>query len=398
MNRRMKPSRSGRFPWRDGNHFDILIDGTAFFPRMLQAIGAAVQYVLLEMYLFESGVIADRFIDALLEAAERGVRCYLLLDDFGSLQLARADRERLVHHSIHIVYFNPLPSPSLLYNLYRILWERMTHGLNRNHRKLLLVDGKLAFTGGAGITDDVEPSRAAALHWRETMVEIRGPVVADWQQLFMETWTDAAGPALSLPGVMPVAAVNGQRGRITINEARRRIGIQRSLNTHLRGARERIWFATAYFIPSWSIRRKLRRGARAGVDVRLLLPGPITDHPGARYASRRYYGRLLRGGVRIYEYTPRFFHAKTVLCDAWTSIGSCNYDRWNLQWNLEANQEIDDPQLASMASAMFMSDFSHSHEITSEEWRVRSLRMRAYEWFWRQVEILSLRIRNRRRP
>jgi phosphatidylserine/phosphatidylglycerophosphate/cardiolipin synthase-like enzyme len=121
---------------------------------------------------------------------------------------------------------------------------------------------------------------------------------------------------------------------VTINEARRRIGMQWSLNERLHGARQRIWFATAYFIPSWSIRRKLKRAARAGIDVRLLLPGPITDHPGARHASRRYYGRLLKNVVRIYEYTPRFFHAKTVLCDNWVTIGSSNYDRWNLQWNL----------------------------------------------------------------
>jgi cardiolipin synthase len=398
MTRHMKSSRSGRFPWRDGNRFDILADSTAFFPRMLGAIGAARQYILLEMYLFESGAIADQFIYALIQAAERGVRIHLLLDDFGVLQLRRDDRNRLAHPNIRLVYFNPLPSSSTLYNLYRILWRHTTHGLHRNHRKLLLVDGKLAYTGGTGITDAVEPPRAPEQYWRETMVEIQGPVAGDWQQLFTETWHKAGGESLSLPRVTPVASAGGQRGRVTINEARRRIGMQWSLNEHLQDARQRIWFATAYFIPSWSIRRKLKRAARAGTDVRLLLPGPHTDHPGARYVSRRYYGRLLRNSVRIYEYTPRFFHAKTVLCDNWVTIGSSNYDRWNLQWNLEANQEIDDPALASTVANMFMNDFSSSHEYTSEEWRHRGWRLRALEWFWRQVEILSLHIRHRRRP
>jgi cardiolipin synthase len=393
----MKPSHSGCFPWREGNQFELLVDSTTFFPRMLQTIGKAAHYVLLEMYLFESGIIATRFIDALLDAAGRGVRCCLLLDDFGCLRLTRDDRVRLTHPNVSIVYFNPLPSSSLLYNLYRILWQRMTHGLNRNHRKLLLVDGRLAFTGGAGITDDVEPPRAPELRWRETMIEIRGPVVGDWQQLFMETWNSSTPTALSLPWTIPVAATKGQRGRVTINEARRRIGIQRSLSGRLRGARRRIWFATAYFIPSWSIRRKLRRAARTGIDVRLLLPGPITDHPGARYVSRRYYARLLRSGVRIYEYAPRFFHAKTVLCDDWTSIGSCNYDRWNLQWNLEANQEVDDPLFASRTAAMFIDDFAYSHEVSAAEWRERGWRSRLFEGFWRQVERLSLLIRHRRR-
>jgi phosphatidylserine/phosphatidylglycerophosphate/cardiolipin synthase-like enzyme len=274
----------------------------------------------------------------------------------------------------------------------------MTHGLHRNHRKLLLVDGRLAYTGGTGITDAVEPPQAPERRWRETMVEIQGPVVGDWQQLFAETWNNPAGATLTLPPVSPVALADGQRGRVTINDARRRIGMQWSLNERLLGARRRIWFATAYFIPSWSIRRKLKRAARAGVDVRLLLPGPITDHPGARHVSRRYYGKLLRNTVRIYEYTPRFFHAKTVLCDDWVTIGSSNYDRWNLQWNLEANQEIDDPVLASTVAAMFINDFAGSREYTSAEWRRRSWRSRALEWIWRQVEVLSLQIRSRRRP
>ena len=398
MTRHMKPSRSGRFPWRQGNRFEILVDSTAFYPRMLQAIGAARQYVLLEMYLFESGAVAERFIGALLAAAERGVRIYLLLDDYGSLELKRGDRDRLVHPNIRIAYFNPLSSYSALYNLYRILWQRATHGLHRNHRKLLLVDGRLAYTGGTGITDAVEPPEALERRWRETMIEIQGPAVGDWQQLFAETWNNSAEVAVSLPPLSPVALADGQRGRVTINDARRRIGMQWSLYERLLGARQRIWFATAYFIPSWSIRRKLKRAARAGVDVRLLLPGPITDHPGARHVSRRYYGRLLRNAVRIYEYAPRFFHAKTVLCDDWVTIGSSNYDRWNLQWNLEANQEIDDPVLASTVAAMFINDFASSREYTSEEWHRRSWRSRALEWFWRQVEILSLQIRSRRRP
>jgi cardiolipin synthase len=397
MTRHVHSFRLGHFPWRKANRFEILVDSTAFFPRMLNAIGAARKYLLLEMYLFESGAVADRFINALLEAAERGVHIYLLLDDFGALQLKRGDRDRLKQPNIRIAYFNPLPSSSLLYNLYQILWQRTTHGLHRNHRKLLLVDGRLAYTGGTGITDAVEPPAAPQLRWRETMVEIQGPVVGDWQALFTASWNATVQSALALPPVTQASFAADQRGRVSINEARRRIGMQWSLNEHLRGASQRIWFSTAYFIPSLSIRRKLKRAARAGIDVRLLLPGPVTDHPGARYASRRYYGRLLRNAVRIYEYMPRFLHAKTVLCDNWVAIGSSNYDRWNLHWNLEANQEIDDPTVASTAVSMFLNDFANSCEYTSEEWRRRSWSSRALEWFWRQVERLSLKIGHRRR-
>ncbi len=303
----MATHRSYQFLWREQNHFEILVDSTTFFPRILDAIGAARQYLLLEMYLVVSGSVADRLISALLEAAARGVRIYLLLDDYGAQQLQQRDRARLLHPGIQVVYYNPLPSHSTLHNLYRIVWLRIPHGLHRNHRKLLLVDGKIAFAGGAGVTDALDSPHAPELRWRETMIEIQGPIVADWQQLFTENWNRHAEQALSLPGAMPITFSPGQSGRVTVNEARRRMGIQRSLLTHINSARQRIWFATAYFIPSWSLRRKLKRAARRGVDVRLLLPGPVTDHPGIRYASRRYYGRLLKSGIRIYEYSAAFF-------------------------------------------------------------------------------------------
>jgi len=388
---------SYKFPWREANHFEFLVDSTAFLPRMLDAIDASRQTVLLEMYLVESGTVADRFIHALLTAAERGVRIYLLLDDFGSQKLGPHDRKRLVHRNIQSVYYNPLASYSTLYNLYRIVWQQTNRGLYRNHRKLLLVDGNIAFVGGTGIIDEVDSPRAPGMRWRETMVAIQGPVLGDWQQLFTESWNKLVKQALTLPTVTPATISKGQTGRVTVNEARLRTGIQRSLLKQLMDARQRIWFATAYFIPTWSIRRKLKRAASKGVDVRLLLPGPVTDHPGVRHASHRYYGRLLKSGIRIYEYTPRFFHAKTVLCDHWVTIGSCNYDRWNLQWNLEANQEIDDPAMAASVAAMFMEDFTHSVEVTSREWEQRSWHLHALEWFWRRMEVLSMKIRHRRR-
>jgi cardiolipin synthase len=394
----MASDKSYKFPWREDNHFEILVDSTAFLPRMLDAIHSTRQTILLEMYLVASGSVADRFIHALLQAARRGVQVYLLLDDFGAQQLDQRDREQLAHPNIQVVYYNPLTSYSTLYNLYRIIWKHIHRGLYRNHRKLLLVDGKIAFTGGAGIIDELDSPRAPGMRWRETMIEIQGPVLNDWQQLFIESWNKYAKQALTLPKLTPATITNGQPGRVTVNEARRRMGIQRSLLGHIKTARHRVWFATAYFIPSWSLRRKLKRAAKNGVDVRLLLPGPVTDNPGARHASHRYYGRLLRSGIRIYEYTPRFLHAKTVLCDNWVTIGSCNYDRWNLQWNLEANQEIDNPDMAATTADIFMNDMADSHEYTSGEWEHRNWRLRALEWFWRRVELLSLKIRRRRRP
>ena len=385
-----------RFPWRKGNHFECLIDSNVFFPRMLDAIGSAQQYVLLEMYLVASGIVADRFIQALLAAADRGVQVCLLFDDFGSQALNPDDRRQLAHPNIQTVFYNPLTSYNTLYNLYRIILRHTHRGLYRNHRKLLLVDGHIAFVGGAGITDAVDSPQQPEKRWRETLIQIQGPVLADWQQLFSESWGKYASQPLALPHPTPASIAEGQSGRVIVNEAHRR-GIQRSLIKHLKRARQRAWIATAYFIPSWNIRRKLMRAARKGVDVRLLLPGPVTDHPGVRYASRRYYDKLLKSGVRIYEYTPRFFHAKTVLCDDWVSIGSCNYDRWNLQWNLESSQGINSPEVAATVATMFLDDFSNSREYSYKEWKHRSNWLRALEWFWRRIELLSIKIRDQRK-
>jgi len=380
------------FPWREGNRFDILADGSNFLPRMLDAINSARQTVLLEMYLIESGTVVDRFIAALVNAAERGVQAYLLLDDYGAIGLRQSDRDRLIHKNISIVYYNKLHSHSTLYNLYRIFLLHKEHSLYRNHRKLLLVDGKTAFVGGTGLVDEFDPPGHPEMQWRETMVRIQGPVVADWQQLFTSSWNKSTAQTLNLPAVAPVEHADAQRGRITVNDIEPFSEVLLSLTWQISHARQRVWFATAYFVPGWRIRRKLKRAAKSGVDVRLLLPGSITDHPGVRYISHRLYGRLMRNGVRIFEYQPRFFHAKSVLCDDWVTIGSSNFDRWNLRWNLEANQEMKDETLAVQVKEMFEQDFASSVEYAYEQWRQTSLYKRMLQWFWKKVELLSQRI------
>jgi len=385
-------SQRFHFPWREGNRFDILVDGSNFLPQMLAAIDASRQTVLLEMYLIESGSVLDRFITAMHHAAQRGVQVHLLLDDYGSIGLKQRDRERLAHRNIHIVYYNKLRSHNTLYNLYRIFLLGKEHGLYRNHRKLLLVDGQKAFVGGTGLVDAFDPPGHPEMQWRETMVEIQGPVVADWQQLFTESWNKSTAQALSLPAVKPVVHTGTQFGRVTVNDIGRASEVLLSLTRQIYRAERRVWFATAYFVPRWRIRRSLKRAARSGVDVRLLLPGPITDHPAVRYVSHRLYGRLMKNGVRIFEFQPRFFHAKTVLCDDWVAIGSSNFDRWNLRWNLEANQEIKDKALAKQIRAMFERDFSNSVEYTYQQWHQRSWRARLLQWFWKRVEIFSQKI------
>jgi len=164
--------------------------------------------------------------------------------------------------------------------------------------------------------------------------------------------------------------------------------IRRSLYNRLRSAERRIWITTAYFVPSRRKVHALKNAVQRGADVRLLLPGPISDHPAVRHAGRRFYSGLLRAGVRVYEYQPRFLHAKTAVCDDWVSIGSSNFDRWNLRWNLEANQEVDDRSFADAACALFENDLRDSIEITYPDWRRRGLRARLREHLWGRVDLI----------
>ncbi len=201
--------------------------------------------------------------------------------------------------------------------------------------------------------------------WRETMVSARGPVVNDWCHLFRELWHEEKAHTAE------ATTAGSMEGRLVSSTGFFSSDLRRSVLNHIRSAEQRVWFCTAYFVPSGKLRRAMRQAAARGVDVRLLLPGPYTDHPGVRRAGQRHYARLLRSGVRIFEYQPRFLHAKTLLCDQWVSIGSSNLDRWNLRWNLEANQNILDSAFAQHVESMMQADFIQSVECTYKDWLAR---------------------------
>ncbi len=326
---------------------------------MLAAIEAARHYVLLEMYLIASSALATRFIDALSGAAQRGVRVCVMLDGFGALGLRRVDRRRLLAAGVELRFFNPLRAGNRIANLLR------------DHRKLLLADGRVAFVGGAGLTEEFDPHSPRG-PWRELMLQIEGPVVGDWQRAFAHTW-QRWGDDLRLEAPAPCAPdPHGVLGRLALSEARQHSALARDVLRRIERAGARVWIMSAYFVPSRRFRKALRRTARRGVDVRLLLPGPRTDHPWVRQAARRFYGKLMRSGVTIWEYQPHMLHAKMVLCDDWVSVGSSNLDRWSFRWNLEANQEIASAAAAQAAAAVFESDFAASRQISRRHWPQRA--------------------------
>lgn len=284
------------FPWREGNRFELLIDGPRFFPRMLAAIDRATEQVELELYLVEAGACAEAMVQALVHAAERGVRVRCLFDDYGSLAFTLRLRQRLTGAGVELRFYN------------RLSWRRGGRNLYRDHRKLLLVDQSLAVVGGTGVTDEFWDPEADHSEWHEVMVEIVGPLVLDWQILFDRQWLanphrTAWKPAANfgLQRLPKVPAQGEGMGRVAYADARQHRDILHSLIRALNSGQRRIWLATPYFLPTWSVRRSLRRAAARGVDVRLLLTGPRTDHPSVRYAGHRYYPRLLKAGVKIFS-------------------------------------------------------------------------------------------------
>ena len=379
------------FPWRSGNAFELLVDGVQFFPRMLAALAAAQRQIDLELYLLEAGTCAEALLPLLEAAAARGVQVRCLFDEYGSRGLGQARLQQLRAAGVQLRLYNPMRWRQGLLNLYR------------DHRKLLLVDAGLAFVGGTGLTDAFWQPQAGSSDWHEVMVAQRGPVVGDWQQLFERQWQACVQPAAWRPaalprGLLPPCPGQGSGwGRVAYADADQHRDILHSLARALHGGKRRIWLATPYFLPTWRIRRALRRAARRGLDVRLLTAGRLTDNPPVRYAGQRYYPRLLRAGVRIFEYQPCFLHLKMVLVDDWLSIGSCNFDHWNLRFNLDANLEALDPGLAAAAEACLLQDFADSREITLAQWRARPLWVRIQQRLWGWLDRLVINVFNRGR-
>jgi phosphatidylserine/phosphatidylglycerophosphate/cardiolipin synthase-like enzyme len=369
--------------WREGNRFTLLPEASRFLPAMLEAIHHAQHYVLVELYLMESGRLADRVSEALVQAVNRGVTVCLLLDGFGSMGLSSQDRRRLVSAGVQLRFFNPLGFHSLARNL------------SRDHRKIVVVDGELAFTGGFGAVDEFLDA------WYEIAVRVEGRVVADWEGLFRRLWrsrltrpdkSQAHSQPLPVQRKPPYLA-DGVRGRVMSARGYRYQAIRHSLHQRVGQATQQLWLCTPYFVPTFPLRRRLVRAARRGVDVRLLLPGAQHDHPGVRYAGQRFYQAMLKAGVRIYEFQPTFIHAKFVLADEWVSIGSCNFDHWNLHWNLEANQEVEDPGLAQQVRELFEGHFAASEEVDAAAWAARPWKQRAKEWVYGLLDALVTRLK-----
>ncbi|MDX1609360.1 MAG: phospholipase D-like domain-containing protein [Halofilum sp. (in: g-proteobacteria)] len=372
------PGRPPTFPWRERNRFELLPQGSRYLPAMLQAIEDARAQVALEAYWFASGAVADRFVQALADAARRGVRVLLLIDDYGSSDLESSDRRRLTSAGVVLARFNPLRV--------RLGWGNLV----RDHRKLLLVDDRLAFVGGAGLADPFD----GADGWRENMLRIEGECVADWWALFHRVWRRWSEVECPQPAARPAG---GTRGRALAGGPGPWRPVLAAALADIARARERVWLVTPYFLPPMKLRRALARARRRGCDVRLLLPDAAhCDVPAVQAAGRRYYDWLLRRSIRVFEYGDRMLHQKVLLTDGRATLGSCNFDRWGLRWNLEANQALQGGPIVDAVAGMLAADFERCREVTFAEYERRSWSERLREAFWSWVDAAAARAAQRR--
>lgn len=290
-----------QYPWRYNNTFQILVDGADYFSSMLSEIKKAKYQVLFESYLFQSGDTANDFITELCAAKKRGVKVFILLDEYGAKGLSRKDKQKLITEKIELIDYNPV---NFFY---------LGKSLKRDHRKLLVIDDTVAFIGGAGITDEFNSSISPD-YWHDVMLKVKGSLVFDLIHSFNKIWQKQKPSSLasSIPSIATPEQIKN-KSRVLISAGAEKNEIIRAIINHIRSSKKRVWLTSPYFISSWKIRRALRYAAKKGIDVRLIFPGPCSDHIWVTYGIQRYYQRLLRSNIAIYEFQPRFSHAKIIL-------------------------------------------------------------------------------------
>ena len=355
-------------------HVALLVDGAQAFPAMLRAIASARHAILIETYILRDDGTGWRFARALAERARSGVAVHLLYDAWGSA-VSEDFLDFLRSAGVRTLAYRPL-------RLGGRLGEFVARHRRRNHRKVLVVDGRVAFTGGLNLADDYAAPEDGGRGWRDTHVRLEGPVAKELVHPFVRIWQRAGGegPEVGRWGSIvrrpdPRVRVIGSLGRKGRREIR---------GEYLRAIEEskrRVWITSAYFLPPVRILRALLDAARRGVDVKLIVGGPTTDVKPVLLASRTLYGPLLKAGVEIHEFQGRVLHAKTAVVDGrWATVGSTNLDHLSLLVNLEVNAVFDDARVATALEDLFLEDLRATHLVTPAEWKRRLPHERFLAW------------------
>jgi cardiolipin synthase A/B len=380
-------------PLTVGNEVTLLIDGPTTYKAMFKAIKEAKNHINLETYIFDPDEIGQRFADALIAKQQEGVQVNIMYDSVGALNTPDAFFQRMRDSGIKVLEYNPVNPLKL-----RKGWEVN----QRDHRKLMVIDGKVAFVGGINISSvysssssgsslsgsasgsarDDDKKSAEDIPWRDTHIRIEGPVVAEFQKLFLTTWQAQKGEPLENENYLPKQQIKG-------DDVVRAIGsspnapysqIYVTLISAINSAETSIYITNAYFVPDPQLKEALKNAAARGVDVKMILPGK-TDSDLVWYASRSHYTDLLEGGVHIYERQDALLHAKTAVIDGvWSTIGSTNLDWRSFLHNQELDAVVLGYDFGRQMTDMFAMDLEGSHEITLDEWKRRPLFDRLKEW------------------
>jgi cardiolipin synthase len=352
-------------PFRTGNELTLLQNGDEIFPAMLKAIRGAKSTIEFATYVYWHSEIATEFANALCERARAGVEVRLLVDAVGAAIMNTRTVWQLERAGVKLAWFRPVRWPYL-------------HKLNnRTHRKVLLVDREVGFTGGVGIADQWTGSADNPKHFRETHCQIIGPACADLLTAFAQNWLEAAHESLETIAD-PTEEPGGVALHTTISTAGPRpTVVEKLLGTVIAASNRRLWVTTAYFVPTNVFTAALVAAAHRGSDVRILTNGPLTNHRVTRWAGHGSYAHLLAAGVKIYEYQGTVLHSKVITADqSWATLGSTNLDARSLILNDELNIEIVEPALVDRLDRQFLADLERSLQITSELWRTRRLASR----------------------
>jgi cardiolipin synthase len=353
-------------PLVDGNRVDTLVNGKEIFPAMIDAVHSAQKSITLETYIFWKATIGGQFTEALCERAKTGVKVHVLVDAIGSGRIDKKYIQRLRECGADVVEYHPF------HILDASSWQFLDH---RTHRKIMVIDGKLGFTGGVGIADEWTGNADNRKHWRDCHYRVQGPVVGQLQAAFCDNWMQTTGRVLEGDNYFPRLDKAGdqwcQMFRSSFTGGSENMELLFLLS--MAGAGHNIRMESAYFDPDALTRKRMVQAAQRGVKLQIIVPGANIDEELVRAASRAHWGELLKGGIKIYEYQPTMIHCKLmVVDDIWTTIGSANMDNRSFRINDEANLNVYDEKFATEQIRNFDNDLRHSRQITLDLWEHRS--------------------------
>lgn len=363
-------------PFVDGNQIQALYDGDQIFPNMLSAIKSAQKTITFESYIYWSGNIGKEFADVLSERARAGVKVHVLIDWVGSQKIDKSFIDEMTSAGVEVERYHQLK------------WYNFSRMNNRTHRKILVIDGKIGFTGGVGIADEWGGDGLDPKRWRDTHFRVEGPVVQQMQAAFLDNWLKVRPEVHQSEEYFPEIERRGnawaQMFKSSSREGSSSVHIMYLLAIH--AAKKSIFIENAYFVPDETTIRALVDARKRGVGVTIIVPSSLTDSNVVRLASREQWGPLLAAGVEIYEYQRAMFHCKVLVVDSlFVSVGSTNFDERSFRLNDEANLNVLDSELAKNELRKFSQDISRSHRILLAEWSARPL----YEQVIEKISILA---------